>query len=118
MSETKWQVKVRDKQGKTTWTHLAYIPTELKERFIAATKHRGWGSGDWVDKWAMEDFGIKYIDTWDDIYALRAAIKAKYKALYPELHLEEQKGVIDKLGWAKSWTRGKMEEEIKRYEQR
>lgn len=114
---TKWQVKVYNKKtGKSMWTHLAYIPMEVKLRFLAATKYRGWSSGNWVDKWAREDFGIKYIQTWDDIYALREAIKDKYKKLYPELHEQPQTGVIDYLGWTRVWVVAKMKEETKNHE--
>lgn len=108
----KWQIKVRSKR-EISWTHFAYLPTEFKNNFLKHTKHKGWTNNDWLDKWSKEDFGMKSMDTWDDLFELKKAIRAKYKEEYPELHLivDEEKE-MDTMGWTRVWLANHMKKEI------
>jgi hypothetical protein len=106
--QVKVQIKVRSKE-KVGWAHLAYIPRELKEEFERLFSWRGWTINDWLDKWAKEDFGIKRIETWDDLQTLRKAIRDYYGAKYPEI-LDDSEW--DKHGWTRLWTLNHYKKEI------
>lgn len=110
-TKTKWQIKVRSKT-EIGWTHFSYLPTEFKDEFLKHTQHRGWTNNDWLDKWAKDDFGIKRIDTWEDLGALRRAIQNKYRDMYPELHILAEDSEIDSMGWTRVWLLDHMQKEI------
>lgn len=112
MSKSKFLIKVRSKR-ESRWTHFAYLPEDVLYSFKKATEYRGWTNNDWLGKWAKEDFGYGRIEFWEDLYQLRDDIKAKYRILYPELHMcEPEDSKVDIHGWARVWLVSKMKKEI------
>lgn len=115
MARTKWQIRIRSKV-ESGWTHLAYVPLEINNKFLEATKGKFMDYNQWLNKFADQDFGIKRVEFWEDLYELRQAVRDKYRQLYPELHLIEEDAKTDQYGWMRVWLVSHMVEEIKAYE--
>lgn len=108
--DAKFQVKVRTKTD-FVWTHFAYCNKELYDKFRIIREKKGYTNLNWLEKWSNEWFGIKRIDTWDDLNKVRKCIRDYYRELYPQIHLQEDDGV-DRLGWTKFWLMDRMKEEV------
>lgn len=95
------------------WIHFCYISFDLYNLFFKVTKCEKSGFSAFLSMWAQTDFNLKNtMTTYDDIIALRYAIKRKYENEYPELYAltEEENPRIE--GWMRMWVSQHMRVEI------
>ena len=109
-------VKIQCKIGSGVteqWVHFCYVLEEVKKRFDGVVNINGRASGDWLLKWAGEDYGVTEIITPEDLEELKLAIRDTYRDKYPEIYLESN---TDSQGWLRVWFTHHMEKELELYE--
>jgi len=109
----KFALKVLDEnRDKISWEHFCYAPKSLYLDFIAQKRIQRSDMGDYVSKWAKEDFNIDLpMTTLKDILIVRRLILDKYSSAYPHL---VRKAAIDRQGWTRVWVTTHMERDLQK----
>lgn len=109
----KFSLKVLDEnKDKLVWEHFCYAPRELYLKFVNQKGIERFEMGDFVAKWAKEDFNIDLaMTTVKDIVIVRELILDKYSSAYPHLI---RKSNTDHQGWVRVWVSTHMERDLQR----
>lgn len=109
----KFLLKVLDEnKDHLVWEHLCYAPKELYLKFLDKMSIERFEMGDFVSKWAKEDFNIELpMTTAKDIAILKELVIDKYSSTYPHLL---RRSSTDRQGWLRVWVSSHMEKELQR----
>lgn len=109
----KFLLKVLDENlDRLVWEHFCYAPEELYLRYLKEMEAERFEMGDFVSRWAKEDFNVDLpMTTSKDIAVLKELIMDKYTNAYPHLL---RKSKTDHQGWTRVWVSTHMDRDLQR----